>query len=64
MGKSCTEHTFGKTGFTGTLCICDRRRGVAYVILSNRIYPQRPADSSAINAVRADIGEIILGSTF
>lgn len=60
MGKNCGEHTFGKTGFTGTLCICDVEKGVAYVILSNRIYPKRPVDSSAINAVRADLGEIIL----
>lgn len=60
MGKNCGEHTFGKTGFTGTLCICDVEKGVAYVILSNRIYPKRPADSSAINAMRADLGEIIL----
>jgi CubicO group peptidase (beta-lactamase class C family) len=60
MGSKCGEHTFGKTGFTGTLCICDVEKGVAYVILSNRIYPKRPADSSAINAVRADLGEIIL----
>lgn len=62
MGRYCTEHTFGKTGFTGTLVICDRTKKVAYVILTNRIYPKRPADSSAINAFRAAIGEIILGS--
>ncbi len=60
MGKNCGEHTFGKTGFTGTLCICDVEKGIAYVILSNRIYPKRPVDSSVINAVRADLGEIIL----
>jgi CubicO group peptidase (beta-lactamase class C family) len=62
MGKYCTPHTFGKTGFTGTLCVCDREKGVAYVILSNRIYPKRPPDSAAINAVRADIGEIVLST--
>ncbi|PCI30327.1 hypothetical protein COB52_01680 [Candidatus Kaiserbacteria bacterium] len=60
MGDYCTENTFGKTGFTGTLCICDRKKGVAYVILSNRIYPQRPKDSLAINAFRKKIGEILL----
>ena len=60
MGKYSGKHTFGKTGFTGTLCVVDRERGVAYVILSNRTFPQRPADSSAINQFRADIGDIIL----
>lgn len=63
MGKYCTPHTFGKTGFTGTLCICDVEKGVAYVILSNRTFPRRPTDSTAINLFRADMGDIILGST-
>jgi CubicO group peptidase (beta-lactamase class C family) len=61
MGKHCTERTFGKTGFTGTLCVCDIEKEIAYVILSNRIYPKRSEDSSAINSFRADIGDIILG---
>lgn len=60
MGKYCSEHTFGKTGFTGTLVICDVVKGIGYVILSNRIYPKRSADSAAINAFRKNIGEIIL----
>lgn len=60
MGNYCTPHTFGKTGFTGTLAICDVEKGVAYVILSNRIFPKRPTDSAAINAFRKVIGEIIL----
>ena len=60
MGEYCTEHTFGKTGFTGTLIMCDIEKGIAYTILSNRIFPKRPADSSAINIFRKQIGEIIL----
>lgn len=60
MGEHATPHTFGKTGFTGTLCVADIEKGVAYVVLSNRIFPQRPKDSSAINAFRADIGTIVL----
>lgn len=60
MGDYCTPHTFGKTGFTGTLCICDVNKGIAYVILSNRIHPKRPNDSTTINAFRKSIGEIIL----
>jgi CubicO group peptidase (beta-lactamase class C family) len=61
MGKYSSPHTFGKTGFTGTLCICDREREIAYVVLSNRIYPHRPADSVGINTLRASIGEVVLG---
>ncbi len=60
MGDYCTPHTFGKTGFTGTLAICDIQKGIAYVILSNRIFPKRSTDSAAINTFRKSIGEIIL----
>ena len=39
MGQHVSPKTFGKTGFTGTSVVCDRERGVAFVILSNRTYP-------------------------
>lgn len=60
MGSHAGEHTFGKTGFTGTLCVVDRAKGAAYVILSNRTFPKRSPDSTAINKFRADIGDIVL----
>ena len=60
MGDYCSINTFGKTGFTGTLVVCDIQKGVAYVILTNRTYPARSADSAAINMFRKTIGEIIL----
>lgn len=60
MGSRRTPHTFGKTGFTGTMVVCDVEKETAYIILSNRTYPKRPADSSANNAFRASIGEILL----
>lgn len=60
MSASCTQSTFGKTGFTGTLCVCDIEKEIAYVILSNRIFPKRPQDSSLINAFRASVGEVFL----
>ena len=63
MSKLCGPNTFGKTGFTGTLCVCDIEKGIAYTILSNRTYPKRPADSSVINRTRADIGEIIFSKS-
>ncbi|HYF29330.1 MAG TPA: serine hydrolase, partial [Candidatus Paceibacterota bacterium] len=59
MGRHCTPKTFGKTGFTGSLCAIDRSKEIAYVILSNRTYPQRPPDSAAINAFRAAVGEVV-----
>jgi len=62
MGPLCSPRTFGKTGFTGCLCVADIDRNVAFVILSNRIYPQRPSDSTAINAVRADVADIVFRS--
>jgi CubicO group peptidase (beta-lactamase class C family) len=60
MGQYATPNTFGKTGFTGTLFVCDMNKGVGYVILSNRIFPKRPMDSMAINTFRKRIGEILL----
>ncbi|MDO8522488.1 MAG: serine hydrolase domain-containing protein [bacterium] len=63
MGTYAGAHTFGKTGFTGTSCVCDIEKGVALVILSNRTYPARPKDRSTIDAFRADIADIILAPT-
>lgn len=60
MGKYAGPHTFGKTGFTGTSCMCDTEKGVALVILSNRTYPVRPKDRSPIDAFRADIADLVL----
>jgi CubicO group peptidase (beta-lactamase class C family) len=60
MGSRFGPRTFGKTGFTGTSIVCDCDRGVALVILSNRTYPKRPADSDAINTFRQDIANCVL----
>lgn len=59
MGTFARPTAFGKTGFTGTLCVADVARGVAYVILTNRTYPKRSPDSTLINAFRSDIGTVI-----
>lgn len=59
MGQSCTETTFGKTGFTGTVLIADASRNTALAILSNRIYPKRQPDASAINRFRSEISDAI-----
>src|SRR5665213_45418 len=59
MGKSRNSKTFGKTGFTGTSVLVDKEKGLGIVIISNRTYPKRPADGTAINLFRADIAELI-----
>ena|SRR3990167_1196010 len=61
MGSKGSERVFGKTGFTGTSILCDVERGIGLVILSNRTYPHRPRDNSAINAFRKDIADIVFG---
>jgi CubicO group peptidase (beta-lactamase class C family) len=53
------QGTFGKSGFTGTSIALNPAKKNALVILSNRTFPERPSDSSAINAFRRDIADII-----
>lgn len=59
MGTHAHEHMLGKTGFTGTSCVIDPRSGKAVVILANRTYPNRSADSKAIDAVRRAVADIV-----
>ncbi len=59
MGKYCSETTFGKTGFTGCSCVCDIKRGVGLVILSNYTFPARKPDATFINKFRSDIADIV-----
>lgn len=61
LGSHPRKGMFGKTGFTGTSVALDLEKGIGLVILSNRTYPERPADSSAINSFRADIADIVFG---
>jgi CubicO group peptidase (beta-lactamase class C family) len=60
MGQNSGEKTFGKTGFTGCVCICDIPRAVAWVILSNYSFPTRKNSMELINQVRRDISDIVL----
>ncbi len=53
--------TFGKTGFTGCLVLCDIKKGIGMAMLSNTIYPRRKPDATAINEVRRDIANILFG---
>jgi CubicO group peptidase (beta-lactamase class C family) len=60
LGSHASPKSFGKTGFTGTSVAVDIEKGLAWVILSNRTYPKRPSDNSAINGFRAAIADILL----
>lgn len=59
MGAFANEHTFGKTGFTGCLVVCDIQKGLAFAMLSNYVHPKRKPDATLINKVRKDIADII-----
>jgi CubicO group peptidase (beta-lactamase class C family) len=50
----------GKTGFTGCSIVIDLDMKKALVILSNRVFPHRPPDSSAINLFRREIANDLL----
>ena len=58
-GTKSSEETFTKSGFTGTSVTVDPTNGIAFTLLSNRTYPKRPKDTSAILEVRRDIADII-----
>ncbi|MEK7098458.1 MAG: serine hydrolase domain-containing protein [Patescibacteria group bacterium] len=59
MGAHRSSHTFGKTGFTGCSIVCDAHRRISVVILSNRTFPKRPSDASAINEFRNAVCDIV-----
>lgn len=61
MGKYAKD-TFGKGGFTGTAVMVNPSLGVAFVFLSNAIYPKRPPNADARKALRRDLADIIFGA--
>jgi CubicO group peptidase (beta-lactamase class C family) len=63
MGDAASSRTFGKTGFTGCIILVDPVANASMVLLSNRIYPQRPSSSDSINNVRNRIADIVFGAT-
>lgn len=60
MGKHATSQTFGKTGFTGCVVVCDVQSGVGIVMLSNYTYPKRKSSATFINQKRREIIDIVL----
>jgi len=59
MGSHCGPNTFGKTGFTGCVIVCDIKKQIAFSILSNYTYPYRKSDKDLINRFRREIADII-----
>lgn len=59
MGRYASEHTFGKTGFTGCHVLVDIPKQKALVLLSNSTYPKRPESKDALHAVRRALADII-----
>jgi CubicO group peptidase (beta-lactamase class C family) len=60
MGRFAQD-TFGKTGFTGCMFLCNPDLQAGLVILSNHIYPKRRSDYSAINRFRASVADEVFG---
>jgi CubicO group peptidase (beta-lactamase class C family) len=59
-GDSCGSGVIGHTGFTGTGLWMDFERGLAWSLLTNRVHPNRHADSGIL-ALRRAVGDIING---
>ncbi|MDG5815250.1 serine hydrolase [Chitinispirillales bacterium ANBcel5] len=59
MGSLRSRNTIGKTGFTGTVVICDTTKQCALVLLSNYTWPKRKADRSKIHSIRSQIADYV-----
>ncbi|MFH1902074.1 MAG: serine hydrolase domain-containing protein [Candidatus Omnitrophota bacterium] len=59
MGNNCSKETFGKTGFTGCVFVCDIKKEIGFVMLSNYTYPHRKENAGLINIIRKDIADIV-----
>jgi CubicO group peptidase (beta-lactamase class C family) len=56
-----SKGTFGKTGITGCLILCNPKLGAGLVILSNHIHPKRPDSFDAINRFRRAVADTVFG---
>jgi CubicO group peptidase (beta-lactamase class C family) len=57
--RSASPATFGHTGFTGTCAWADPDKGLVYIFLSNRVYPDAANNKLAKGNFRTDIMEEI-----
>jgi CubicO group peptidase (beta-lactamase class C family) len=63
MGTRAGPNTFGKTGFTGCVVVCDVKRKMGMVLLSNYIHPSRKGKTwEDLNELRRDIADIVFES--
>lgn len=61
-GPTCNKvslSSFGHSGFTGTITWADPERGIVYVFLSNRVYPNAENWLILKENIRTDIQEVI-----
>lgn len=56
FGDLGSRHSFNHTGYTGTSMAIDRRRGVAVILLSNRVHPH---DKGSLARTRAVVSNIV-----
>ncbi|MFN3728041.1 MAG: serine hydrolase domain-containing protein [Allosphingosinicella sp.] len=58
-GDACSDETIGHTGFTGTGLWVDFERGVAWTVLTNRVYPTRHSETGIADLRRATGDSVI-----
>ncbi|UQN09914.1 serine hydrolase [Deinococcus sp. QL22] len=61
-GSLCSPQAFGHTGFTGTGLWIDPVRGVAWVLLTNRVHPTRHS-AVDIQGLRRAVGNTLLAGS-
>jgi CubicO group peptidase (beta-lactamase class C family) len=62
-GRRLSRAAFGHTGFTGTSLWIDPLRDLYVVLLTNRVYPQRPADpQDGLARLRPQVHEAVIAA--
>lgn len=61
-GNTCSKHTIGHLGYTGTGLWIDRHRGYGWTLLSNRTYPNSQIETHIVK-LRTAIGNTIGANT-
>lgn len=59
-GEICSPATIGHTGFTGIGLWIDRRNGIGWTLLTNRVHPSRHVESG-IEELRRNVGNLVAG---
>ncbi len=65
VGPTCncvSYHSFGHTGFTGTMAWADPTENIVYIFLSNRVYPDADNKKLMKLDIRTNIQEVIYES--